>query len=159
MPLEPIPLTKSRKRQLEIFKTRVKPKLVSLSEGVNVKLRNPDNARFQEWDDKIVFEQPKLSKNRLPSKTLWDYFYEKELRFWSFNNNPLINEQAFLQELHDRIVDLKISGVGLPIRFRFVRPKSNPYKVLYTATEDEKFEDERYPHEYRFAFTLVWVVK
>jgi hypothetical protein len=159
MPLEPIPLTKSRKMQLEIFRERVKPKIVFLGEGVDIKLKNPDNERFQSWDDKIVFDQPRLSMNRIPSKTLWDYFYEKELQFWSFNNDPLINEQAFLEELHDRILDLKINGVGLPITFRFERLKANPDKILFTAKNDERFEDEKYPREYRFAFTLVWVVK
>ena len=161
--LKSVQVDKIRETQIKLFRERIRPNIDLLTEGVvivrgvkGVKRPVIDNAGVR-WSDTIRFEHPKIS-----DISIWDAFYEKYMQYWGFKNNPLENESAFVQELHDLIEHLNRSTIT-PNDFRIVRerPRRNVYTegMVETAKRDEKFDFEKYPRIMKVEFNLRWIIK
>lgn len=158
--VSPVVIDKIRSAQLRLFRKHVRPSITHMGKGVQLKRHITRRVveDGEQWNDRVCFDQPKLSLNKLKAVSLWDLFYYRYLQLWHFEANPLNDEGAFIKELHDLLLRLDTSTVRPnDFAFTFVRPRRGV--VLELAKGKERFDSEKFPKEYRIDLKLTWVVK
>lgn len=147
-----------KKEQIKLFKQRLKPVFVMFDEPVSVVrgfkgMKKPVNEAQKEWSDFIRFEPREIK-----DISVWNAFVEKYSQFLQFQNNPLENKAAFVQELFE-LYEFLGSNRTVTNHFTITRDSLFKSHGIEVVRNDEKFNSEKYPRTMRCAFELKWIVK